>query len=82
MIHTVGFPVSTFHGPVVVAVIVHVALAVIQEAVLALLQSHGAVGALEVMVTQVRMRVRLDSIRFRAGGHMEQHSSTYWNARK
>ena len=73
-VRTVSLPVAALHGPVVVAVVVHIALAVIQEAVLTLLQRHGAVRALEVVITEVRVRVRLHAYWLRARGNVQQHS--------
>lgn len=49
-------------GPVVVAVVVHGALAVEQQAVLAHLLGEGAVGAEVEVVAEVRVRVGLDAV--------------------
>lgn len=58
------------HGPIVIAVVVRGALAVVQKTVLALLQGDGSVHAQEEVVAQFRVLVRLHSKRLRACRHM------------
>lgn len=69
----ISFLVATIHGPVVVAVVVYVPLAIIQEAVLAFLQRHGSIGALKVVITEVRMCICLHAIRFWASRYVQQY---------
>jgi hypothetical protein len=47
------------------------ALPVVQQTVPALLKAHGAVGALEEVVAQVRVWIRLDAMLFGAGWHVQ-----------
>lgn len=51
--------------------LVHAALAIIEQTVSALLQAHSTVCALEEVVAQVRVWVRLDAMLLRAGRHMQ-----------
>jgi hypothetical protein len=71
LLHTVGLPCATVHCPVVVAVLMYAALAIIEQTVSALLQAHSTVRALEEVVTQVRVWVRLDAMLLRAGWHVQ-----------
>lgn len=61
---TIPLAALTIHRPVVVAMVVHRALAVEEEAVLAGLQGQGAVGAEEELVAVLRVGVSLDAILF------------------
>lgn len=56
---TIKLAFSAIDGPVVVAVVVDGALAVEQQAVLAVLLGQGAVGAEEEVVAEVRMGIGL-----------------------
>lgn len=72
---TNSLPVAALDAPVVVAVVVHVALSVVQQPVLALLQGEGAVGALEEVVAGLRVFVALLTVRLRAT-RLVQHRQT------
>lgn len=65
------FAFATVDGPVVVAVIVHGALAVEEQSVLARLQRQRAVGAQEELVTVLRVSVRLDAVLLGALGRRQ-----------
>jgi hypothetical protein len=66
---------ATVDGPVVVAVVVHGTLAVEEEPVGALLEADRAVGALEEVVAQVRVRVRLLAVLLGAPGHSQERGA-------
>ena len=61
-LRTVGLPGAAVHCPVVVAVLVRAALAIVQQSVLTPLQGDSAVRAFKEVVTEVRVSVRLDTV--------------------
>ena len=67
-------------GPVVVAMIMHGALAVEEQSVLAGLQAQGAVGAEEEGVAVLGVGVGVHAVRIRAAGRAQQRRSLRWNA--
>ena len=54
--------------------LVHAAFAVVQQSVLTLLQADSAVRAFKEVVTEVRVRVRLDAMLLWAGWKVQQHA--------
>jgi hypothetical protein len=75
---TVRFPVAAVRCPVIVAVLMNISLSVVQESIFAPLQADGTIGAFKEVVTQVRVRVSLDTMLLWAGRHVEQNSGLCW----
>lgn len=57
-----GLPWAAIDCPVVIAVVVYCALAVVEESVLTCLQRQGTIGTEEELVTGLRVLVRLHSV--------------------
>lgn len=70
---TISLASLAVDAPVVVAVVVHGALAVEQQAVLAGLQGEGAVGALEELVAADGVMVQLQAVVLGAGRDLRVH---------
>jgi hypothetical protein len=60
-IRTVGLAGAAVNCPVVVAVFVRAAFAIVEQSILTLLQRDRAVRAFKEVVTEVRVSVRLDT---------------------
>lgn len=81
IIITVSLAFATMHGPVIVAVVVHSALAIKQQPVFTLFHGQRAICTQEEQVTGLRVRVRLNTMLFRAlRGVLEHHAAAHCEA--